>query len=68
MTDKLKSDYALGVLLVFVAAQGGHWLITPIRHPDATTLDYAFTWAQIAICLVAGMRLIRRSTPPVRAS
>jgi uncharacterized membrane protein (DUF485 family) len=68
MTDKLKSDYTLGVLLVFVAAYGGHWLITPINHPNATTLDYLFTWGQIVVCLVAGIRLIRRSTPQVSAS
>ena len=64
MIDKLKSDYTLGVLLVFIAARGGNWLITPMSHPGATTLDYLFTWAQIIICLGAGFRLIARSRAP----
>ena len=68
MTDKLKSDYVLGGLLVLVAARGGNWLITPMSHPGATTLDYVLTWAQIIVCLVAGIRLIRRSKAPVSAA
>lgn len=67
MTDSSKSDYALGTLLVLIAARGGHWLITPMRHPDATLIDHLFVWGQIIICLAAGLRLIRRSKTPASA-
>ena len=67
MIDKHKSDYLLGGLLLLVAGRSGNWLITPMSHPGATTLDYVLTWAQIIICLVAGARLLQRSRTPVSA-
>lgn len=66
MTDKLKSDYLLGGLLVLVAARSGNWLLS--SHPEATTLDLVLTWAQVIVCLVAGIRLIRRSQGSVTPS
>jgi hypothetical protein len=30
-----------------IAANGGHWLITPITHPEAGVFRYAAVWAQI---------------------
>ena len=68
MTDKLKSDYVLGVVLWFIAAQGAHWLITPANHPAATTFQYVWVWGQIIVCGIAGWRLMKRSQPPASAS
>jgi len=56
-----KSDTAIGALLLLVAAKSGNWLITPMRHPDASTLDYVLTWIQLGACLVAGIWLLRRA-------
>lgn len=52
-------DNALSFLLLVIAGKGGNWLITPMRHPDATTVDYVLTWVQIVVCLVAAIRLHR---------
>jgi hypothetical protein len=57
--DRKKSDEILGFLLLVIAGKGGNWLITPMSHPDAGTLEYVFTWVQIVVCLVAAIRLHR---------
>lgn len=68
MNDKQKSDYLLGGLLLLVAGRSGNWLITPMSHPGAGTLEYVLTWAQVIVCVAAGFRLLRRSRVPVSAS
>lgn len=39
---------ALGLGAVIFAGWSGHWLITPIQHPDASTAQYITIWLQIA--------------------
>ena len=34
-------------LMCLVAGLGGHWLITPARHPDAATINVVAAWAQV---------------------
>lgn len=65
MADRKRSDNLLGGLLLLIAGKGGNWLITPMRHPEATTLDYVLTWAQVILCLAAGIWLLwkARSQP-----
>ena len=65
MTDRKRSDNVLALLLLLLAGKAGNWLITPMRHPDASPFDYAMTWAQAILCLAAAMWLMRRakSTP-----
>ncbi len=61
MADRKQSDTLIGAFLLLVAGKSGNWLITPLRHPDASTLDYALTWIQLAGCLLAGIWLLRRA-------
>ncbi|MGH7524772.1 MAG: hypothetical protein ACREK8_10730, partial [Gemmatimonadales bacterium] len=54
-------------VLMFAGALGagiaGHWLITPIMHPHATTLQYVNEWAVI----VAGVGLWFRAGRAIQA-
>ncbi len=61
MIDRKKSDHLLGVLLLLIAGKGGNWLLTPMRHPQATTLDYILTWGQLIVSIAAGIWLLRRA-------
>lgn len=36
---------------LLISARGGHWLITPLRHPHATVWGYASTCLQVGIGL-----------------
>jgi hypothetical protein len=48
-----------------LAADGFHWLITPMNHPEAGTFRYAAVWAQILVglaCTVWARRRIRRAS------
>jgi hypothetical protein len=48
-------------LLFFVAAEAGNWLITPMRHPDASESRRWAVVAQAVICSsVAAWLIIRR--------
>lgn len=60
MTARRFGTTALGVFLLFLAARGGNWLITPMRHPDATAVDYLLTWVQVLGGLAGGVWLLRR--------
>jgi hypothetical protein len=62
MTRDENKGFERGVmcgLLVSLAAQGGHWLITPIAHPDASTARYVGVWMQIIICAAGAAYLAR---------
>jgi hypothetical protein len=47
-------------LLLFIAAQGGHWFITPMRHPNATSLDHWLVALQTLACASAAIWVYRR--------
>lgn len=68
MTDKLKSDSMLGGMLLILAANGGHWLITPADHPTATVFQYAWAWGEVIFCGIGGWRLLRGTRPPTETS
>ena len=58
-------------LLWFITAQGGHWLITPMRHPDAGTLRTTLVSMQVLVCLAGIVWLwrtgrLKKSAPPAR--
>ena len=57
-----KADQSLWTigLLLFVAAQAGNWLITPMRHPDASDLRVAAVVAQGVLALGGAIWLIVR--------
>jgi hypothetical protein len=40
---------ALAGMLLTLAAVSGHWLITPARHPNATSANTLFAWALIIV-------------------
>ena len=61
MADRKLSDNLIGFFLLLLAGKGGNWLITPMRHPNASTLDYVLTWIQIVVCVVAGIYLLRKA-------
>lgn len=41
----------LAGILLTLAAVSGHWLITPARHPNATSANTLFAWALIIVGL-----------------
>jgi hypothetical protein len=46
------SGFGAGVvagILLSLAAISAHWLITPARHPNATSANTIFAWALIAL-------------------
>jgi hypothetical protein len=47
-----------------LAAQGGHWMITP--HPRASDTQYVFVWLQIAIGLGIAIWQYRKSRAPLK--
>lgn len=64
MSNKIfKSGWIAGFLMA-VAAQGGNWLITPMSHPDASTLRTYAVVAQVAICAGVSLWLTWRHHPP----
>jgi hypothetical protein len=48
-----------GVLLA-LAAQAGNWLITPMRHPDASNARWAGVVAQGVLCASVALWLVWR--------
>lgn len=42
----------LGGMMLMVAAQGVHWLINPLAHPDATALRSLLVIAQVVFGVV----------------
>lgn len=46
---------------MLAAGMAGHWLITPIRHPHATTAQYVTEWCVVVVGLVLAVREGRRS-------
>jgi hypothetical protein len=68
MTDRKRSDGLLALLLIFLAGKGGNWLITPMRHPDATRFEYAMTWAQVVVCLAVALWLIGKARSAASAT
>ena len=68
---KRTSQFGNGVLaggLLMLAANGGHWLITPARHPDSTPAEYWFTVVGMVICIAVAVVLIRKHIRAQRAS
>jgi hypothetical protein len=60
MSNKsFKSGWWSGFLMA-IAAQGGHWFITPASHPGASTLRTVGVIAQIVICLGISLWLMQR--------
>ena len=52
---------ALFGFLVTMAADGVHWLITPMAHPEASTARFYAVVAQIVVCIaVAAWLYVRR--------
>jgi hypothetical protein len=59
----LQQAFRRGVLcgmLVIVAANGVHWLITPMAHPDAGSVATALVVAQVVVCAVGAAWLYAR--------
>ena len=68
---KRSTQFGNGVLaggLLMLAANGGHWLITPDRHPDSTSAEYWFTVVGMVICIAVAVVLIRKHIRAQRAS
>ena len=61
MISRTRRDYLVGGFLILLAARAGNWLITPMRHPDASEFDLVAHWVQAVGSLVAGLWLVRRS-------
>lgn len=59
-TDRVFNSGVLAGMLLMLAASGGHWLITPMRHPDATTLDRALVGVQVIVSFGVGLWLFWR--------
>ena len=55
MTKQQGTWQALAGALWIVAALGGHWLITPANHPDATTVNFAAAWLQLVGGVAVGI-------------
>jgi hypothetical protein len=45
------------------AAFAGNWLITPMSHPDASSLRTAAVLGQALLCLGIGLYLVLRRRP-----
>ena len=58
--EKYDAEYWMIVLLFLIAAKSGNWLLTPMRHPDASELTQWGVVAQGAICGVAAVWLFYR--------
>lgn len=61
------ASFVVGSLFgVFLAGTGGHWLITPAAHPDASTTRVLFVWLQVAagvgLIVVNSLRLTRATS------
>ena len=59
------------LLLGFIAAQGVHWLITPMGHPGAGTLRTILVSMQVLACLAGIVWLwrtgrLKKSAPSAR--
>ena len=63
-----QNSFIFAFLSWLLAAQGGHWLITPIRHPLASTTQYVLVWLQIAIGLAIGIWQYRKSHTPLKTN
>jgi hypothetical protein len=51
-----------------LAAWAGNWLITPMSHPDATTLRRTLVIAQALVCLAVALFLFLTKRPRVSSS
>jgi len=65
MTNQKAFDWGvLAGILLMLGADALHWFITPMRHPDATTVNYVATAVQAIVGIGgAGWLFVRRSRP-----
>ncbi len=61
MTKQARNWHLFAGLMWIVAALGGHWLITPANHPDATTINYGAAWFQLVVCAALAIWAWRRA-------
>jgi len=58
-----RRDWQLfAAVMWMIGALGGHWLITPARHPDAGTVNVVAAWVQLIGGVALGIWGWRRST------
>ena len=63
----MRAHFDRGVLtgtLLMLGASAVHWLITPMRHPDASTLEHAWAIAQALGAFGTAGWLLRFQRPP----
>lgn len=51
----------VSAICMLAAGMAGHWLITPVKHPDAATAQYVTAWCVVIVGLVLAVREGRRS-------
>ena len=56
----LNPHFAAFALLLFVAARGGNWLITPMRHPNATDVQRWLVILQTILSAAGAVWFYRR--------
>jgi hypothetical protein len=61
MTTQARNWQLLAGVMWIVGAFGGHWLITPANHPEATTINYVAAWVQLVGCAAVAIWAWRRS-------
>lgn len=60
MATTLRQYHVLQLVGFFGAALTVHWLITPINHPQASTVAYLWAWTQVLGGLTLGIWAHRR--------
>jgi hypothetical protein len=59
MASSQSYRYLGAFLFALLGARAGHWFITPMRHPDATTLRSALVALQFVVGLGGAIWLLR---------
>jgi hypothetical protein len=67
MSNQRQYNPFLAALLLFVAAKAGHWLITPINHPGASSARVAAVWVQLLAGIALAIWVWRRREKTERA-